>query len=131
MTGLRKKTSRSRTLALSALAAITCLAATGCAEGFLEIPIETPLRPKLDVTPFQRVLIAGFIAGGSEDVDGNQETVRLLRTQLRSKSSLRVIDADAIPLVDIARDQAKSASSDATERVASTSGPTQIGRAHV
>ncbi len=40
------------------------------------------------------MLIAGFVAGGTEDVDANQETVRLLRSQLRSKSSLRVIDAD-------------------------------------
>ena len=30
-----------------------------------EIPIETPIQPKMDVSPFQRVLIAGFVAGGS------------------------------------------------------------------
>ena len=47
---------------------------------------------------FQRVLVAGFVAGGSEDVDANQETVRLLRSQLRTKSSLKVIDADILPL---------------------------------
>ena len=40
-------------------------------------------RPKLDVSPFQRVLVAGFVAGGTDDVDANQETVRLLRSQLR------------------------------------------------
>ncbi len=55
--------------------------------------------------PFQRVLIAGFLAGGSEDVDANLETVRLLRSQLRSKSSLRVIDADVLPLIDLANEQ--------------------------
>jgi hypothetical protein len=70
-----------------------------------EIPIETPIQPKMDVTPFQRVLIAGFIAGGSEDVDANLETVRLLRSQLRAKSALRVIEADVLPLVDVAREQ--------------------------
>ena len=43
---------------------------------------------------FQRVLVAGFVAGGNDDVDANQETVRLLRSQLRTKSSLQVIDAD-------------------------------------
>jgi hypothetical protein len=69
---------------------------------FYEIPIETPIRSTLDVSAFQRVLVAGFIAGGTEDVDGNVETTRLLRSQLRSKSALRVIDADTLPLVDVA-----------------------------
>src|SRR4026207_98488 len=64
--------------------------------------VETPIRPKLDVGAFQRVLVAGFIAGGTEDVDGNLETTRLLRSQLRTKSELRVIDADVLPLVEIA-----------------------------
>ena len=64
----------------------------------------------MDVSPFQRVLVAGFVAGGSEDLDTNQETVRLLRSQLRNKSSLKVIDADVMPLIDIAQDQNKSAS---------------------
>jgi hypothetical protein len=35
-------------------------------------------------------------------VDGNLETTRLLRSQLRTKSSLRVIDADSLPLQDVA-----------------------------
>jgi hypothetical protein len=74
---------------------------TACTNYF-EIPIETPIRPKLDVSAFQRVLVAGFISGGSEDVDANLETVRLLRSQLRTKSELRVIDADVLPLMDVA-----------------------------
>jgi hypothetical protein len=74
---------------------------------YYEIPIETPIRPKLDVSSFQRVLIAGFVAGGNEEVDGNQETVRLLRSQLRSKSQLRIIDVDPLPLVEIAQNQSK------------------------
>jgi len=73
----------------------------GCAS-FYEIPIETPIAAKLDVSSFQRVFIAGFIAGGTDDVDGNLETVRLLRSQLRMKSNLRVVDADVLPLVDVA-----------------------------
>jgi hypothetical protein len=83
-------------------------AAIGCTS-FYEIPIETPIQPKMDVTPFSRILVAGFISGGSDDVDGNLETVRLLRSQLRSKSSLRVIEAEVLPLVDIAREQGKDA----------------------
>ena len=77
------------------------LALAGCA-GFYEIPIETPIQPKMDVTAFQRVLVAGFISGGSDDVDANLETVRLLRSQLRSKSPLRVIEAEVLPLAEIA-----------------------------
>jgi hypothetical protein len=50
--------------------------------------------------------VAGFITGGSEDVDANLETVRLLRSQLRTKSPLRVIEADALPLVEIATSEA-------------------------
>jgi hypothetical protein len=83
-----------------------------------EIPIETPIKPKLDVTPFQRVLIAGFVAGGTDDVDTNQETVRLLRSQLRSKSSLRVIDADVMPLLEIAQEQGRAAGNDAPDQAA-------------
>jgi hypothetical protein len=74
-----------------------------CTNSF-EIPIETPIRPKLDVAAFQRVLVAGFIAGGTEDVDGNLETTRLLRSQLRTKSELRVIDSDVLPLQDVANE---------------------------
>ena len=79
-----------------------------CGPTYFEIPIETPIQPKLDVSPFQRVLVAGFVAGGTEDVDANQETVRLLRSQLRTKSSLKVIDADVMPLIEIAQDQNKA-----------------------
>jgi len=77
------------------------LGAAGCAS-FYEIPIETPIAAKLDVSAFQRVFIAGFLAGGTEDVDGNVETVRLLRSQLRLKSNLKVVDADALPLLEVA-----------------------------
>jgi hypothetical protein len=80
------------------------LAFSACTS-FYEIPIETPIQPKLDVSAFQRVLIAGFIAGGSDDVDANLETVRLLRSQLRTKSTLKVIDAEVLPLTEIAADQ--------------------------
>ena len=39
-------------------------AASGCTN-FFEVPIETPLSPKMDVSAFRRVLIAGFISGGT------------------------------------------------------------------
>jgi hypothetical protein len=85
---------------------------TAACSGYSEIPIETPIRPKLDVTAFQRVFVAGFIAGGSEDVDGNLETTRLLRSQLRTKSELRVIDADVLPLMEVAIEGREAPESD-------------------
>ena len=99
---LRKKNSR---LSLGLAAVCLSIAAVGCGIDYYEIPIETPIQPKLDVSPFQRVLVVGFVAGGTDDVDANQETVRLLRSQLRTKSGLRVIDADVLPLIEIAREQ--------------------------
>ena len=98
-------TARSAATASSVIVA-GALALAGCT-GFYEIPIETPIQPKMDVTAFQRVLVAGFISGGSEDVDANLETVRLLRSQLRSKSPLRVIEAEVLPLAEIAAIEAK------------------------
>jgi len=103
MTGpLRAKTS---SIALLAVAVCCAAFALACGPDYYEIPIETPIQPKMDVTPFQRVLVVGFVAGGSEDVDANQETVRLLRSQLRTKSSLKVIDADILQLIDVAKEQ--------------------------
>ena len=94
---------------VAALVSLALLCAAAGCSNFYEIPIETPIQPKMDVTPFSRVLVAGFISGGSDEVDANLETVRLLRSQLRSKSSLRVIEAEVLPLADIARDQVKTA----------------------
>ncbi|MBA3295349.1 MAG: hypothetical protein H0U19_00285, partial [Acidobacteria bacterium] len=88
-----------------AIASIALLSATGCTN-FYEVPIETPIQAKLDVSAFRRVLVAGFISGGSDDVDANMETVRLLRSQLRSKTNLRIIEAEVLPLVELAGEQA-------------------------
>ena len=73
---------------------------------FYEVPVETPLQPKLDVARFQRILVAGFVAGGTEDVDTNLETARLLRSQLRTNSQLQVIDSEVIELRNIAEQRA-------------------------
>jgi hypothetical protein len=97
MTAPLRKTAGSLLLALVG-------ALAGCTSYF-EIPIETPIQPKLDITAFQRVLVAGFVAGGDEEVDANLETVRLLRSQLRQKGSLRVIEAEALPLATLAGQQ--------------------------
>jgi hypothetical protein len=109
MTG-RARGKKSSSRALMLLAGLVAAISVACGTAYFEIPIETPIQPKLDVSPFQRVLVAGFVAGGTDDVDANQETVRLLRSQLRTKSSLRVIDADVMVLQEIAQDQSIAAS---------------------
>jgi hypothetical protein len=102
-----------RAVLISSLAAA---ALTAACTNYYEIPIETPIRPKLDVSAFQRVLVAGFLSGGNEDVDANLETTRLLRSQLRTKSELRVIDVDTLPLMEVANETRgdRSTGSDAT-----------------
>jgi hypothetical protein len=111
-------------LALAFVAACCAAFALACGPDYYEIPIETPIQPKMDVSPFQRVLVVGFVAGGSEDVDANQETVRLLRSQLRTKSSLKVIDADILQLIDVAKEQSAAAPANSPDDTTSGATPT-------
>jgi len=91
---------------MTARTAVACgslalaLSSAGCLS-FYEIAVETPIRAKLDVSPFHQVLVAGFVTGGSKSIDPNAETARLLRSQLRGKSELKIIDADVIDLVEV------------------------------
>ena len=94
------------------IVSLVLLAAVSACTNFFEVPIETPISAKMDVSAFRRVLVAGFISGGTDDVDGNLETVRLLRSQLRSKSSLRVIEADVLPLTELAADKIKGSTTE-------------------
>ena len=95
-------TASARAAASSGVAALAVLAAC---TNYYEVPVETPLRPKLDTSAFQRVLIAGFVTGGSDEVDTNLETARLLKSQLRSNSEFQVIDTDVIELTAVAEQQ--------------------------
>ena len=105
-------------MSLKILGSLACVAmVVGCSTNTYEIPIETALTPKLDISKYQRVLIAGFVSGGSEDVDANLETARLLRSQLRRSSELEVIDSDVMPLLEIASEQTDSSTRDAAPTV--------------
>ena len=88
------------------VSALLLFAMSACTNNFYEVAIETPLQPKLDVTSFQRVLVAGFLAGGTDEVDVNLETARLLRSQLRNESRLDVIDSEVIDLSTVAEGEA-------------------------
>jgi hypothetical protein len=83
------------------------LAVAACTASF-EIPLETPIQPKIDTSPFQGVLVAGFVSGGTDDVDANLETVRLLRSQLRTKSNMKVIEADVLPVAELSAEQPRA-----------------------
>jgi len=121
MTGPAK--AKRSSLALAVVAACAAAFALACGPDSYEIPIETPIQPKMDVSPFQRVLVVGFVAGGTEDLDANQETVRLLRSQLRTKSSLKVIDADVLQLIDVVKEQSQVTAGNAPDDVTSGATP--------
>ncbi len=89
-----------RPRSVRSLAFLSVLLGTGCAS-FVEVPVETPLQSKLDVSSFRRVLIAGFVTDvGEADVELGSETSRLLQNQLRSNSRLQVLEPDRPPLQD-------------------------------
>lgn len=73
----------------------------GCAS-FLEVPVETPLQSKIDVSSFRRVLVAGFVSElGDSEFDIGSETARLLQNQLRNTGTkLQVLEPDHPPLND-------------------------------
>jgi hypothetical protein len=72
----------------------------GCSS-FVEVPVETPLQSKIDVTSFRRVLVAGFVTEpGEAEVELAPETTRLLQNQLRSNTRLQVLEPDHPPLHD-------------------------------
>jgi hypothetical protein len=72
----------------------------GCAS-FVEVPVETPLQSKIDVSAYRRVLVAGFVTDLDEqEIDLGSETTRLLQNQLRSSTKLQVVEPDRPPLHD-------------------------------
>jgi hypothetical protein len=84
----------------AAIVSATVALGLAACTGFYEIPVETPIQAKIDVSNFQRILVAGFVGGGTRTIDTNTETTRLLRSQLRSKQDLRVVDSDAMALAE-------------------------------
>ena len=84
-------------VAIASLAGAVSLSACS---SFYEIAVETPIQASIDVGAFQRVLVAGFLNAGTQTIDANTETARLLRSQLRNRQELRVIEADALALVE-------------------------------
>ena len=89
---------------LWALLATTPLLSFGGCTSYYEVPIEVPIDAKLDVSSYNRILVASFTTQTNERLDLDSETVRLLRNQLRMRSNLQVLDADVDPLGDFSEE---------------------------
>jgi hypothetical protein len=77
--------------------AVVLVTATGCARRVIA-PALVPMPPLVNIPPFTRVLVAGFVSTPVAGIDGNEETVRLLRHDLRSEVSLDVLNMDPLRL---------------------------------
>lgn len=78
------------------LASLSALMA-GCRPYYV-IDMATPIRAKLDVSRFDRVLVAGFVVNGFDPIDTDAEMTQLLRSQLRNKAMVSVSDGAAAPV---------------------------------
>lgn len=88
---------RSSTASACIIGAVVLVIATACAPRVIP-PALVPMPPLVDVAPFTRVLVAGFVSTPVGGVDANEETTRLLRRDLRSEVSLDVLNMDPLRL---------------------------------
>ena len=87
--------------------ALLALASFPACTSYYEVPIEVPISAKLDVTKYQRILVASFATQSNENLDLDSETTRLLRNQLRMRSNLQIVDAEVEPLGDFSEETLK------------------------
>lgn len=83
-----------RILLVSALS----LSVGACATRVVHAPHSLPPQVQVDLSKLPRVWVAGFVTGRKPEFDVNLETVRLLRTQLRTWSSAQVVEAEPLIL---------------------------------
>jgi hypothetical protein len=84
--------------------------AGGCASADpVEVRISQPTGLNVSLGSFARVLVAGFIPNGIDQIDLNWETVRLLQVHLRTKDALTVIASEPLPLMELARSSSRVA----------------------
>ncbi len=105
-TGGRSGTDRRRSLLFFSLFLGVLVASC---TSYYEVPIEVPIDAKLDVSRFNRILVASFTTQTNERLDLDSETVRLLRNQLRMRSKLQVLDAEVEPLGDFSQEALEDA----------------------
>ena len=88
---------------MAAAAVVVALSVAGCGvTGTSHRTIPQPPRARAFVDTFDRILIAGFVAGHvsdhGHDLDINEETARVLRMTLRSKGGFDVIESQPLEL---------------------------------
>ena len=79
------------------IVAALLLGGSGCGRRTIP-PRLVPVQPLVEIPPFTRVLVAGFVSTPVRGVDANQETARLLSRDLRSEVSLEVVNMDPLQL---------------------------------
>ena len=82
------------------LAACAAALSLSSCVSYYRVAIAVREEAKLDVSDFNRVLVASFVTRTNQAVDLDTETMRLLRNQLRHETDLHVVDADLPPLGD-------------------------------
>ncbi len=82
------------------LAACAAALSLSSCVSYYRIAIAVREEAKLDVSDFNRVLVASFVTRTNQALDLDTETMRLLRNQLRNETDLHVVDADLPPLGD-------------------------------
>ena len=108
-TGGRAGTDRRRSPLFLGLIGLSLGFFVASCTSYYEVPIEVPIEAKLDVSQFNRILVASFTTQTNERLDLDSETVRLLRNQLRMRSNLQVLDAEVEPLGDFSEEALEDA----------------------
>ena len=108
-TGGRAGTDRRRSPLFFRLIGLSLGLFVASCTSYYEVPIEVPIDAKLDVSRFNRILVASFTTQTNERLDLDSETVRLLRNQLRMRSNLQVLDAEVEPLGDFSEEALEDA----------------------
>ena len=71
---------------------------TACAQHLVRAPNAPPPEVQLRLASLSRVWVAGFVTEKNPEIDLNTETVRLLRMELRTWSSVPVIEAEPLAI---------------------------------
>jgi hypothetical protein len=80
------------------LVSMLSLLAAACGTHVVRPAASLPAELQVKASKLPRVWVAGFATGKDPEFDLSLETVRLLRTQLRTWSSAQVIDAEPLSL---------------------------------
>src|SRR5215471_17705253 len=80
------------------LVATATMSMTACAARTVRSTDAPPPHVQLKLAELSRVWVAGFTTERNPEFDLNTETVRLLRTQLRTWSSAKVIEVEPLTI---------------------------------